>query len=425
MSHKRMTHKNRSKSNVIEFAILYGSAATCYKYGINELTLRKWRKQSIGFDDPSYDEQLDAEEKQIGLLKQMESQLRRWFIKEREINNELTLTDLKNEADRRAKILGAKNFKGTLSWCQLFLKEYNLRLKNCKAGKNNFPKNWETKIETFKNSVEEKLPGVDLKYIANMDEIPMTFNVPARYFVFLQSDRTVNALNFENEKISFTVTLTITADGSKLPPFVIFKHNTDIGDQLLDGAISTTNDRGYMTKKTMMKWFERIWKKRIGNSKDTKSILIYDSAPAHKITDFVSKVRAVSSLHIIPTGLTKTLQPLNHYVKERFRKNLKIHWKKWMIESFDTYNRTYHPQDLSFMLICDWIQKSWQDVPTESIKKAFKRTKINFYGNDEVPIDDDDSPITSDVESIDIPAELEDCLVCDDIESDNDFEGFL
>ena len=56
-----------------------------------------------------------------------------------------------------------------------------------------------------------------------MDETPMSFDLPSSYTLEKRSSSTVNIKTTGHEKSTFTVVLGIMADGSKLPPVVIFK----------------------------------------------------------------------------------------------------------------------------------------------------------------------------------------------------------
>lgn len=65
--------------------------------------------------------------------------------------------------------------------------------------------------------------GYDLSRILNMDETPMRFELPATRTLEFTGNRTVPVLSCGADKQSFTVALTVKANGEKLPPKVIFK----------------------------------------------------------------------------------------------------------------------------------------------------------------------------------------------------------
>ena len=60
-------------------------------------------------------------------------------------------------------------------------------------------------------------------YRHNIDETPMTFDLPSNTTIDEVEARTVSIRITGHEKTKFTVVLICMADGTKLPPIVIFK----------------------------------------------------------------------------------------------------------------------------------------------------------------------------------------------------------
>jgi len=63
----------------------------------------------------------------------------------------------------------------------------------------------------------------DIKFIGNMDETPLTIDLPGNLTIDECGTRTVNIRTTGHEKSHFTVVLACMADGTKLPPLIIFK----------------------------------------------------------------------------------------------------------------------------------------------------------------------------------------------------------
>src|SRR6266542_7090173 len=62
-----------------------------------------------------------------------------------------------------------------------------------------------------------------LKYIANMDETPIRFDLPSNTTINQKGTKTVNIHTTDHKHISFTVVLGCMADSTKLPAVCIFK----------------------------------------------------------------------------------------------------------------------------------------------------------------------------------------------------------
>ena len=56
-----------------------------------------------------------------------------------------------------------------------------------------------------------------------MDEVPFTFGVPSSRTVDVKGAKTMAVRISGHEKTHFTVVLACCADGTKLPPVIIFK----------------------------------------------------------------------------------------------------------------------------------------------------------------------------------------------------------
>ncbi|KAF4799659.1 aprataxin and PNKP like factor [Turdus rufiventris] len=82
------------------------------------------------------------------------------------------------------------------------------------------PADYEEKLATFwsycKSKISEK--SIQPHCIINMDEVPLTFDMPLTQTVEQTGTSTVPIRTTGNEKTSFTVVLGILSDGQKLPP---------------------------------------------------------------------------------------------------------------------------------------------------------------------------------------------------------------
>ena len=71
------------------------------------------------------------------------------------------------------------------------------------------------------------------KYVINMrkklcfeiGQLPLTFDVPSNKTVDVKGAKTIMIKTSGNEKMHYTVVLACCADGTKLPPLLIFKKN--------------------------------------------------------------------------------------------------------------------------------------------------------------------------------------------------------
>ena len=95
--------------------------------------------------------------------------------------------------------------------------------------------------------------------IGNPDETPIWFNMPRNYTFTEKGTKEVFIKTLGCEKQRVTVMLAITADGRKVPPFLIFKRKTNPktpkSDKLFpDDVIVRNQEKGWMTETLMFDW---------------------------------------------------------------------------------------------------------------------------------------------------------------------------
>jgi len=141
------------------------------------------------------------------------------------------------------------------------------------------PKDWNEKLENFKVFINEKKTDINIQDIGNIDEVPMTFNMPGNFTVDQKGAEDNRITTTVLEKCNFTVILCVTADGGKLSLMVIFKRKTK--EKFPKGIIVKANDKGWMNQEMMQNWLKEAWNKRKNVFFKPKSLLIYDSATPH------------------------------------------------------------------------------------------------------------------------------------------------
>lgn len=103
------------------------------------------------------------------------------------------------------------------------MKQNNVSVCFSTSVRQKLPSNWEAKVAKFRLYLRENLSGVDSCQFRNMDEVPISFDMPSSRTVSLRGAKEVSVATTGHEKSNFTVVLCITADDLKLPLMVIFK----------------------------------------------------------------------------------------------------------------------------------------------------------------------------------------------------------
>lgn len=127
--------------------------------------------------------------------------------------------------------------------------------------------------------------------IGNMDETPFLFNMSSSNIKDHKGKKSIIVKAQNQEKWRISALLCILADGSKLPPYLIYKGNKDspLLKKVLDTnefvkkkVFYTFNENAWYTAEVMIDWIKQVWKNYIFSLGDQfNSLLILDYATSH------------------------------------------------------------------------------------------------------------------------------------------------
>ena len=146
--------------------------------------------------------------------------------------------------------------------------------------------------------------------------------------------KTVSILSTGHERSNFTIVLACLADGTKLPPVIIFKLKKIPREEFSEGVVIRANSQGWMNEEEMIWWIENIWTKRSRRGSNPKSLLVIDSFSGHKTDTIKKRFREKKTdLAVIPGGLTSKLQPLDVFLNKPFKAKVRNLYNHWMSEA--------------------------------------------------------------------------------------------
>jgi hypothetical protein len=220
-----------------------------------------------------------------------------------------------------------KNARFSQKWVDGFMSRHNLVNRRRTTIAQRLPEDYLEKQSDFLSYIlfyrkEHEYP---LSLIGNMDETPMTFNLPSNTTVEQRGTKSISILSTGHEHSNFTVVLACMADGTKLPPVIIFKLVNIPREEFPDGVIIRTNKEGWMNESEMTWWIENVWTRRARQSNNPKSLLVLDSFAAHKTEVIKRRFRGKNTaLAVIPGGLTSRLQPLDVSLNKPFKAKVNL-----------------------------------------------------------------------------------------------------
>ena len=119
------------------------------------------------------------------------------------------------------------DFQGGPSWRFRFMKRCHLSIHTRTTISQKLPKDYEEKLAIFRTYCTSKITKTKIQsdHITNMDEVPLSFDIPVNRTVEKIRTSTVSIRTTRNKKSSFTVVLGCQANGQELPPMVILEED--------------------------------------------------------------------------------------------------------------------------------------------------------------------------------------------------------
>lgn len=250
------------KLQAIELAIKDGNRAAARQLGINESMVRRWRRQR---------EELSQCKKTRKAFRgcksrwpDLENTLEDWVNTQRADGRGISTVQIRLKAKTIAREMLIGEFTGGPSWCLRFMRRKGLSIRARTTLCQQLPPDYEEKIASFRQFIQSKLDehSIGPDEIINMDEVPLTFDLPLTRTVNKKGESSVTLKTTGHERMHFTCVLGCTASGVKLPPMVIFKRITMPKEQLPRGLVVKVNQKGWMVESLMKEWLAECYGKR-------------------------------------------------------------------------------------------------------------------------------------------------------------------
>lgn len=155
------------------------------------------------------------------------------------------------------------------------------------------PSDVEEKVQSFHRFMigERKQMNYELSQIGNMDETPMSFDMPVNRTVDFKGSTSINAKTSGGEKPHFTIVLSCLADGTKLRPAIVFKRKTMPKEKIPSVVIEMVQPKGWVNENVLLQWLEKVWFKRPGALLKLDLLLVWDMFHAHLLDSVKQKLK--------------------------------------------------------------------------------------------------------------------------------------
>ncbi|KAG8236486.1 hypothetical protein J437_LFUL016634 [Ladona fulva] len=334
---KRLSYTIQYKQGVLNYAKVHGNRAAARHFGPppTEKMIRTWQLQ---------EDRLKTAKKQKHNLRcpapswpELENAIKMWVI------------DKRNSGIRSE------------GWYYRFMKRHDLSMRTKTTIAQKMPADYEEKIQAFHRFVINacKKTSFELVQIGNMDEIPLTFDVPSNKTVSVKGSKSITIKTTSHEKTHYML-------------------KTHPKEKLEKGAIVHVHPKGWMDEAGMKLWLQNVLVRRPGGLLRKPSLLVWDQFRAHRTETIKNKVRELKTqIALISGGLTCQLQPLDILVNKLFKQKARERWNKWIGDPHHDLTPSGRMKQPSISEVCEWVKKSWEDIKAEVIVKSFKKCGIS------------------------------------------------
>ena len=177
--------------------------------------------------------------------------------------------------------------------------------------------------------------------IANLDEVPLFLDLTPDHTLEQKGAKEVTIRVTAKYKVRATLVLCCLADGTRLPPMLIFKESSGNLPQKLQDAYDPTriviraNKKGWMTQELMLDWVKEVW---VPNTDRDKSyLMVWDAFICHKNAELINSLvkEYDTAVEIIPGGCTSVLQPLDVGINNKpLKTKIRNEFQDWSIDKF-------------------------------------------------------------------------------------------
>ena len=298
---------------------------------------------------------------------EVENDLIRWILELRDLHVPVSVLALQEKAKGVVQPHNP-DFNASRGWVVKFFQRHRLSLHSRTSVSQKLPRQLEESISKFYADAGRfmRIGKYPRSLVGNMDETPAFFDmVPTK-------SRECVVRTSGNDKKHITIILSAAADGTLLPPMLIFKGKTErtIGKlRVPEGFVVKTQEKAWMDEDLTIVWLDEIWVKYVKKiNKELgleNSLLTYDAFSAHKTNTVASKLNEnKSDALMIPAGCTSKCQPMDVCINKPFKAILRKCWVEHVNKAVEKMS-TPTPSDYKLppptrQDMVDWVEKAFQ-----------------------------------------------------------------
>ena len=232
-------------------------------------------------------------------------------------------------------------------------------------------------------SIRGAMSDVTAARFVNMDQTAIYFEPKLNTTLSERGLRTVSIRCSGSNQHRLSAFLSVSADGRKLAPFLVFKAAPNghierrLDDILPENCFGCCQRKGWADERSMDIWLQKVWKPYLVETMDddapivnkkATSALLLDDFKCHTQASFGHRLEQLSTHRIIITpGYTGVLQPCDVGIIKPLKTSMEEKYLLWASEMFLHLNNDESLPIPSRTLIAKWLCEAWEDSITPQI----------------------------------------------------------
>lgn len=356
--------------------------ATARKFGVAPKRIREWCKQEDKLHSQS-DHSSQGKRKRLEgggrrpLSETLETELYAWIELQRFKRLRVTRKKVKREAlsifsqNNGYAEDANKDFVASDGWLRNFFRRHQITLRRKTTVSQKVPDVLAPKLLSYflyVRSLRLK-KQYSLDQIIAMDETPVWLDMPGETTVDFVGNKSIPLKSTGHEKMRVTVVLSAKANGTKLPPFIVFKgkrYNKELDK--IPGIVCAFSENGWMNENLTHTWLNKVY----GTLCFSRRLLVWDAYKCH-IQDSTKRLlsKLKTDVAVIPGGCTGLVQAPDVCWNKPFKSHYARLYEDWMCEDQHSYTKGGNVKPATKFQLASWVKAAWDQIPTELIKKSF------------------------------------------------------
>lgn len=241
-------------------------------------------------------------------------------------------------------------------------------------------------METTKQLLHQ--PNRHQAYIINMDQTPFNPKDGDNKTLNEKGVKTVHGKSIKTSLDRITCMLTVCADGTKLPPLLIFKAKPGGSvekefTQFPNECKYAVQENAWTDERVMLLWVDVVLAPYVKTApKGIVPYLILDKYTCHMQGSVTKKMESLGvECDIVPGGCTGLVQPIDVGIGKPFKNRMRYQLEEWMMDQYTEEDGSIEriKPSCARRFVAKWAVHAWRRIPKAIIKNSWRHKPYSYF----------------------------------------------